>query len=127
MEGWNTDPCDPVIKDGLMYGRGSADDGYSFFTAILAIKACQVQGLPHPRCIITIEGSEEGEIDDLEHYMKKYKSKLGSPDLVICLDSVALTNEAFFITSTLRGCIAFDITIETASSNFHSGYSGAFP
>lgn len=43
-EGWETDPCDPVIKehDGKqkMFGRGSSDDGYSFFTAMLAIKAC---------------------------------------------------------------------------------------
>jgi len=73
-EGWETDPCDPVIKeDGKMYGRGSSDDGYSFFTSMLAIKACQDLGKSHPRCIITIEGSEEGEIDDLIHYIKNYK------------------------------------------------------
>lgn len=39
--GWNTDPCDPVIKDGLMYGRGASDDGYAPFSAMLAIKAAQ--------------------------------------------------------------------------------------
>ena len=61
-EGWDTDPCDPVIKDGKLYGRGSADDGYAFFTSILAVKACQDLGKSHPRCIITIEGSEEGEM-----------------------------------------------------------------
>ena len=38
-EGWNTDPCDPVIKDGLMYGRGASDDGYAPFSCMLAIKA----------------------------------------------------------------------------------------
>ena len=36
-DGWNTDPCEPVIKDGRMYGRGSGDDGYAFFTAMLSI------------------------------------------------------------------------------------------
>ena len=62
-DGWLTNPCDPVIKDdGKMYGRGSSDDGYAFFSAILAIKACQEKGLSHPRCVITIEGSEEGEM-----------------------------------------------------------------
>jgi acetylornithine deacetylase/succinyl-diaminopimelate desuccinylase-like protein len=61
-EGWTTDPCDPVIKDGKMWGRGSVDDGYALFSAVLAIKACQVNGLSHPRCVITIEGSEEGEM-----------------------------------------------------------------
>lgn len=39
-DGWKTDPCDPVIKDGILYGRGSSDDGYALFTAIFAIKAC---------------------------------------------------------------------------------------
>ena len=45
-----------------MYGRGSSDDGYSFFTSIHAISACQAQSFTHPRCVITIEGSEEGEM-----------------------------------------------------------------
>jgi acetylornithine deacetylase/succinyl-diaminopimelate desuccinylase-like protein len=61
-EGWNTNPTDPVIIDGILYGRGSSDDGYAFFSAVLAIKACQANGLSHPRCVITIEGSEEGEM-----------------------------------------------------------------
>jgi acetylornithine deacetylase/succinyl-diaminopimelate desuccinylase-like protein len=39
-DGWETHPCDPVIKDDRLYGRGSSDDGYAFFTAILTIKAC---------------------------------------------------------------------------------------
>ena len=62
-DGWETAPNDPVIKeDGKMYGRGSVDDGYAFFTAILAVKACQDLGKSHPKIIITIEGSEEGEM-----------------------------------------------------------------
>jgi len=39
-DGWDTNPCDPVVKDDRLYGRGSSDDGYAFFTAILTIKAC---------------------------------------------------------------------------------------
>jgi len=126
-EGWNTDPCDPVIKDGLMFGRGSSDDGYSLFCAILAIKACQENGLPHPRCVITIEGSEEGEVDDLKFYMKKYKSQLGNPNLVLCLDAVALNNSTLFATTTLRGIVAFDLSVTIGTGNMHSGYSGAYP
>ena len=38
MDGWDEKPTDPVIKDGFMNGRGSADDGYSVFTCMLAIK-----------------------------------------------------------------------------------------
>lgn len=126
-EGWNTDPCDPVIKDGIMYGRGSNDDGYSLFCAILSIKACQDLGTGHPRVVITIEGSEEGEIDDLLFYMQKYKGELGNPDLVICLDSIANNTSSLFITSTLRGCLNFDLKVQTAKSNMHSGFSGPYP
>ena len=46
-------------------------------------------GRGHPRVVITIEGSEEGDTADLYYYVKKHKSELGNPDLVICLDSIA--------------------------------------
>lgn len=126
-EGWSTDPADPVIKDGLLYGRGANDDGYAFFSAILAVKACQDLGLGHPRVLITIEGSEEGEIHDLVFYIKKLKSELGKPDLVIGLDAMALNTETIFVTTTLRGILAFDLTVQTAKSNMHSGFSGPYP
>ena len=38
-EGWTTDPIDPIVKDGYLLGRGSADDGYAYFSSLLAIKA----------------------------------------------------------------------------------------
>ena len=123
-DGWDTDPCDPVIKDGRLYGRGSADDGYALFTAITSVKACQQLGKPHPKIVITIEGSEEGEIFDLIHYLDKYRDDLDKPSLVICLDSSAITEDTLTITSNLRGCLTFDLTVKVAQQNMHSGISG---
>ena len=77
--------------------------------------------------MITIEGSEEGDTADLYYYVKKHKSELGNPDLVICLDSIANNTQSIFVTSTLRGIIGFDIKVTTGKSNYHSGFSGAFP
>lgn len=94
-----------------MYGRGSNDDGYSLFGAILSIKACQELGLGHPRCVITIEGSEEGEIEDLIFYMQKHVEELRNPELVICIDAVANNTSTIFVTSTLRGCLNFDLKV----------------
>jgi acetylornithine deacetylase/succinyl-diaminopimelate desuccinylase-like protein len=126
-EGWTTDPCEPVIKDGRLYGRGSSDDGYALFTAITAIKACQDLGKTHPKVIVTIEGSEEGEIFDLIYYLNKYKDLLENPTLVVCLDADAFTEETMTVTTSLRGCINFDLTVSVAENNMHSGHSGIVP
>ena len=64
--------------------------------------------------MITIEGSEEGEIDDLVYYLKTYKHLLDNPTLVVCLDAGALSEDTIAITSTLRGCITFDIKASVA-------------
>lgn len=91
-----------------MNGRGSSDDGYSFYSALLAIKACQVNGLTHPRVVITIEANEEGGTEeDLIHYMSTYKSTLiGEPNVVFCLDSDAFSEDTLVISSSLRGCVS---------------------
>lgn len=43
MEGWEEGlgPINPVIREGYLYGRGGADDGYSVFSVMLAIKNLQ--------------------------------------------------------------------------------------
>jgi len=81
MVGWreNLGPTKPVIEDDKLYGRGSADDGYSIFAAVLIIKACQALGLPHPRCVITIEADEESESRDYHTIMINLKKGLELP------------------------------------------------
>ena len=61
MTGWyeGLSPIDPVIKDGKLYGRGGADDGYSTYSAMLSIWALQKQGVKLPRCVMITEGDEE--------------------------------------------------------------------
>jgi len=90
-DGWRTSPTDPVVEGGKLYGRGAADDCYALYSAVLAVKACQAQGLPHPRVVITIEGSEEGgDTEDLIYYMSKYKdSHIKHVDAIVCLDTSA--------------------------------------
>jgi len=48
-----------------MYGRGSTDDGYSVFSAMLAIKNAQEQGVKMPRICMTLETEEESGSESL--------------------------------------------------------------
>lgn len=85
LEGWEEGlgPTLPVIRDGKLYGRGSGDDGYSSYAAILSIKACQAQKLDHARCVIFLEADEESGSRDLPYYLEKLLLKIGEPHLIV--------------------------------------------
>jgi hypothetical protein len=60
--------------------------------------------------------------------MKTYRESLiGEPNVVICLDSDAFSEETLVISSSLRGCLIFDLQVEAFKENLHSGYSGIIP
>ncbi|MBO6566609.1 MAG: M20/M25/M40 family metallo-hydrolase, partial [Pseudomonadales bacterium] len=89
FDGWEDGlgPWKPVIKDEKLYGRGGADDGYAIYSAIAAIRSLMEQQMPRPRIVILIEASEESGSPDLPHYMEALEEIIGTPSLVIALDS----------------------------------------
>jgi len=130
MEGWNEGlgPWKPVIKDGRLYGRGGADDGYSAFASITAIQALKQQNIPRARCVILIEACEESGSFDLPHYVEALKDRIGTPSLVICLDSGCGNYEQLWITTSLRGLANGNLTVSTLTEGVHSGAaSGIVP
>lgn len=123
-----TGPYEPRIKDGKLYGRGGADDGYAVFCALTAIRGCQKQGLPHARMVVIIEACEESGSPDLPAYIVHLKAKIGTPNLVVCLDSGAGNYEQLWVTTSLRGVCVGNLTVELTSEGVHSGdASGIVP
>eukprot|EP00829_Urostomides_striatus_P009578 TRINITY_DN2112_c0_g3_i3.p1 TRINITY_DN2112_c0_g3~~TRINITY_DN2112_c0_g3_i3.p1 ORF type:complete len:315 (+),score=77.65 TRINITY_DN2112_c0_g3_i3:64-1008(+) len=117
-------PFQPVIKDGKIWGRGSADDGYGTFAAVLSIKACQKLKLEHPRIVMILESCEESG-DDLKYYLNKLiPSRFKDVDAVICLDSGAPVRDRFWITSALRGVMNFNLKVKVLKDPVHSGDAG---
>lgn len=123
MSGWHDDlsPWQPVIKDGRLYGRGAADDGYAMYACLTAINALQEQNLPHARCVILIEACEESGSYDLPYYIDLLKDKIGKPSLVICLDSGAGNYDQLWMTTSLRGNIIGELTVSLLTEGVHSG------
>lgn len=72
QKGWNTDPFDPVIKDGIIYGRGSQDDKGPSMAALYAVKALMDDGVEFNQRIRFIFGSDE---ENLWRCMEKYNEK----------------------------------------------------
>ena len=125
MSGWDDDlsPWNPVLKDGRLYGRGAADDGYSAYASLTAIRALEVQGLPFPRCVLIIEACEESGSYDLPYYIELLKERIGKPSLVICLDSGAGNYEQLWMTTSLRGNVVGELSVELLREGVHSGYA----
>ena len=130
MTGWadGLGPWEPVMRDGKLYGRGGADDGYAAFSSLTAIMAVQKQGLPHARIVVIIEACEESGSYDLPHYIDLLRPRISEPSLVICLDSGAGNYEQLWLTVSLRGMAAGTLRVDVLNEGVHSGYaSGVVP
>ena len=130
FSGWRSDlgPWTPKYKDGLLYGRGGADDGYAVYAALTAIAALDAQGIPRPRCVGVIEGCEESGSPDLPAYIDVLKPRLGSVGLVVCLDSGAGNYDQLWLTTSLRGMVSGVLKVEILTEGVHSGdASGLVP
>lgn len=130
MSGWTPpfSPWSPVLQDQKLYGRGGADDGYSTFASLLAIKALETQQIPHARCVILIEACEESGSYDLPFYIENLSERIGSPSLIICLDSGCANYDQLWVTTSLRGVMTGTLEINVLTAGIHSGQgSGVVP
>ena len=125
FNGWRSDlgPWTPKYENGLLYGRGGADDGYAVYAAISAIEALHAQGLAHPRCVGLIESCEESGSYDLPAYIAALGPRLGQVSLVVCLDSGAGNYEQLWLTTSLRGMVSGVLKVEILTEGVHSGDS----
>src|SRR3989442_916068 len=130
MVGWapESGPWTPVRRGDKLYGRGVGDDGYAPFAALTAIQALQEQRARHARCVVLVEACEESGSADLPYYVDALKAKLGTPSLVVCLDSGCGNYEQLWGTTSLRGVVGGVLTVEVLTEGVHSGAaSGIVP
>ncbi len=114
-------PNKPVKKNGLLYGRGAADDGYALFAIVESIKLIQMQNGKHGRIVITIESGEESGSPDLVYYLKTLKDRIGNPNLMICMDSGCKDYSSIWLTTSLRGIAVVEFEVECLKESVHSG------
>lgn len=130
MTGWDADldPWKPVLRGDKLYGRGAADDGYAAFASLTALKSLHAQNIKRARCVILIEACEESGSYDLPYYIEALEDRIGSPSLIICLDSGCGNYDQLWMTTSLRGLAGGKLTIDVLNQGIHSGSgSGIVP
>lgn len=114
-----TKPFDPVIKDGKIYGRGTADDKGPAIAALYAMRAIKESDIELDRNVRLILGSDEecGSSDLVYYYSKEKEAPMSfSPDADFPLINMEKGRLAKHFTAEFEGDMAYPAVAE-----FHGG------
>src|SRR6201999_3990578 len=125
LELWTSGPFDPVIKDGNIYARGSADDKGQFYMHVKALETMvQTNSLP-TNIKFCIEGEEEIGSPNLGKFVSTHKDLLKA-DVILISDFSMLSLETPSIEIGVRGLSYIEVEVTGPNRDLHSGvYGGA--
>jgi acetylornithine deacetylase/succinyl-diaminopimelate desuccinylase-like protein len=122
---WNSPPFEPVIKDGRIYARGSADDKGQFYMHIKALEILSKTNSLSNNIKFLIEGEEEVGSPNLGKFVAQNKELLKC-DVILISDSAMLSIENPSIDIGVRGLSYIQVEVTGANRDLHSGvYGGA--
>jgi acetylornithine deacetylase/succinyl-diaminopimelate desuccinylase-like protein len=121
---WHTGPFDPVVKDGKMVCRGSADDKGQVLCAIAAAEAWVkgAGGLPINLKVL-IEAEEEIGSVNLAGVVEKYRDRLAC-DYVVIHDTAQFGENCPAITTATKGLVYKEVILHGPKKDLHSGSFG---
>ena len=125
---WVSPPFEPEIRDGRIYARGSADDKGQLLMHASAIEAhLHARGSLPVNVVFLAEGEEEIGSPNLVPFVERWKDRLAC-DAVVISDSSMFAEGIPALLFSLRGLAYFEIFLDSAKSDLHSGtYGGAVP
>lgn len=92
------------------------------------IKLLQENNIPHPKFMLFFENDEESGSNDIMYHIEKFSADIGTPNLIVCLDSGCYDYDHMYVTQSLRGNCKFKLKVQTMNSSGHSGNtSGLVP
>jgi acetylornithine deacetylase/succinyl-diaminopimelate desuccinylase-like protein len=122
---WESEPFNPVIKNGKIVARGSADDKGQMYIHIKAFEMMMKNGGVPCNVKFMIEGEEEVGSENLEIFIAENKEKLKS-DVIVISDTSMIANEHPSMAVSLKGISYLEIEVTGPNRDLHSGvYGGA--
>ena len=118
---WDTEPFNPVLKDGRLYGRGSGDNKAGVVVHYNVVKQL-LNDLP-VNIRIFIEGEEEIGSPTMSDFIEQNREALEA-DVIVIADSANVKIGVPTITTTLRGLVDGFIEVNQPMRPVHSGMGG---
>ena len=123
-EKWLSPPYEPTVRDGRLFGRGTADDKAGCMTHIAAVASYLKSGGELPVNVrFVIEGEEEIGSENLDRFLKTYRERLDA-DFIVLSDTANFDTGIPALTYQLRGITTIDLTVQTIAQPVHSGMWG---
>ncbi|HPZ89599.1 MAG TPA: dipeptidase, partial [Flavihumibacter sp.] len=125
LELWHSGPFDPVIKNGAIYARGSADDKGQFYMHVKAMETMIRTGSLPTNIKFIIEGEEEIGSPNLANFVANNKALLDA-DVILISDTAMISKDDPSIDIGVRGLSYIEVEVTGANRDLHSGvYGGA--
>ncbi|MCU7693342.1 dipeptidase [Haoranjiania flava] len=125
LELWDTPPFEPTIRDGKIYGRGTADDKGQFYMHVKALETMVKTDSVPLNIKFLIEGEEEVGSSNLGTFMQENKELLKA-DVVLISDTSMISLDTPSLDTGVRGLSYIEVEVTGPNRDLHSGvYGGA--
>ena len=124
LDEWTSPPFEPVIVDGECRARGAIDDkGQTLYQIEAARGLLRRDGRLPVNLKFLVEGEEEVGSANFEDLLLREADRLAC-DIVVVSDTGMISPDVPSTTVGMRGLVAFDVTLRSASIDLHSGMWG---
>lgn len=123
IELWESEPFEPIVKDGKIYARGANDDKGQGFMHAKAFEAMVSTGTLPCNVKFMIEGEEEIGSPSLAKWCRENKEKLKA-DIILVSDTSMIDPQTPSVTVGLRGLTYMEVEVTGPAKDLHSGVFG---
>ena len=123
LEKWRTDPFEPVIHDGAIWGRGANDDKGQLFMHVKAFEYLVCTGQLRHNVKFMFEGEEEIGSPNLPRWIKANKKRLAA-DVCLVSDTTMISEKVPSINCGMRGLSYLEVKVVGPNKDLHSGHYG---
>lgn len=123
LELWNSDPFEPEVRDGRLWGRGTDDDKGQAFIQVKAFEIALQRNMLHCNVKFLFEGGEEVGSPGLEEFCQENRDLLKG-DVILVSDTSMVGREHPSLTTGLRGLAYWEIEVTGPCRDLHSGHFG---
>lgn len=123
LELWKSDPFEPEIHDGAIWGRGANDDKGQLFMHLKAFEYLVRAGKLRHNVKFIFEGEEEIGSPSLAKWAEANKERLAA-SVILVSDTTMISDKVPSINCGMRGLSYLEVKVTGPNKDLHSGHYG---